>query len=445
MKSAIEKFFQLKELNTTIRTEAIAGLTTFMAMAYIIFVNPAMISRTGMDFGAVMAATCLSAAFATLLMGIWVNYPIGLATGMGENAFFTYTVCLTMGISWQAALGCVFIQGVIFIFLTLTKIRQQLIDAIPQGIKYAIACGIGLLITFIGLMNSGLIVANPATFVTLGNVTSPAVLLCLLGLAVTGALLARNIRGAIFWGMLFTALAGIPLGVVKYAGVISRPPSMAATFMQMDIRAALKPEMLSVIFVFLFMGVFDTVGTLAGVGELGGFTRKGKFPRAGKAMMVDAAGTCVGAVCGTPTLACYVESAAGIACGGRSGLASVVTGLLFLAALFFSPLVKMIGGGYQAGTGAALYPVTAPVLILVGSMMLHSVAKIDWKDYTESIPAFLAMIMMPMSFSIATGIAIGFVAYSALKLLSGRGREVSWLVYFLSALFILRFVYLKTV
>ncbi|MDP2941219.1 MAG: NCS2 family permease [Candidatus Omnitrophota bacterium] len=445
MKSAIEKFFQLKELNTTIRTEAIAGLTTFMAMAYIIFVNPAMISQTGMDFGAVMAATCLSAAFATLLMGIWVNYPIGLATGMGENAFFTYTVCLTMGISWQAALGCVFIQGVIFIFLTLTKIRQQLIDAIPQGIKYAIACGIGLLITFIGLMNSGLIVASPATFVTLGNVTSPAVLLCLFGLAVTGALLARNVRGALLWGMLFTALAGIPLGVVKYSGILARPPSMAATFMQMDIRAALKPEMLSVIFIFLFMGVFDTVGTLAGVGELGGFMRKGKLPRAGKAMMVDAAGTCVGAACGTPTLACYVESAAGIACGGRSGLASVVTGLLFLAALFFSPLVKMIGGGYQAGTGAVLYPVTAPALILVGSMMLHSVAKIDWKDYTESIPAFLAMIMMPMSFSIATGIAIGFVAYSALKLFSGRGKEVSWLVYLLSALFIVRFVFLKTV
>jgi AGZA family xanthine/uracil permease-like MFS transporter len=443
MRRAIESFFKLRELNTNIRTEAVAGLTTFMAMAYIIFVNPAMVAQTGMDFAAVMAATCLSAALATVAMGVFVNYPIGLATGMGENAFFTYTVCLGMGVPWQAALGCVFIQGAAFILLTLTKIRQHLIDAIPAGIKYAIACGIGLLITFIGLMNSGLIVANPSTIVALGDLSSPAPALSLLGLAVTGVLLARNMRGAIFWGVIFTALAGIPLGVVKYSGLVSLPPSLAPTFMKMDILAALKPEMLAVIFVFLFMGVFDTVGTLAGVGELGGFMRQGRLPRAGGAMMVDAVGTCVGASCGTPTLACYVESAAGIACGGRSGLASVVTGLLFLAALFFSPLVKMVGGGYQSGTGQALYPVTAPALILVGSMMMHAVTKIEWRDYTESIPAFLAMVMMPLTFSIATGIAVGFVAYAALKLFSGRGKEVSWLVYLLAALFILRFAYLK--
>ncbi|MBU1124654.1 MAG: NCS2 family permease [Candidatus Omnitrophica bacterium] len=443
MQKVLEDFFKLKELHTSVRTEVIAGLTTFMTMAYIIFVNPAMISQTGMDFGSAMMATCVSAAVATILMGLYVNYPIAVAPGMGENAFFTYTVCLTMGFSWQIALGCVFIEGILFIILTLTKCRQALMEAIPASLRYAIACGIGLLIAFVGLMNAGVIVAHPATLVTLGDVLSPAVLLSIAGLVITSVLLIKNIKGAILWGILITAMLAVPLGIVKYEGLISMPPSMAPTFLKMDLAGAFNVGLFSIIFVFLFMDIFDTVGTLAGVGELGGFMKQGKLPRAGKAMMTDAIGTCVGAACGTPTVTSYIESASGIACGGRSGLTSVVTGLLFLAALFFSPLVKMIGGGFQSAAGNILYPVTAPSLIIVGSMMLHSILKIDWKDYSESIPAFIVILLMPLTFSIATAIAFGFISYSALKLFSGKGKEVSWLVYLLSVLFILRFLYLK--
>lgn len=443
MSRIIENFFKLRELNTNIRIEIVAGLTTFMTMSYIIFVNPAMISQTGMDFGAAMMATCISAALTTIMMGLYVNYPIALAPGMGENAFFTYIVCITMGIPWQIALGCVFIEGIIFIVLTLTKIRQKLIEAIPASVRYGTACGIGILIAFIGLTDAGLVVAHPATLVTLGDVIKPTSILAIFGLIVTSVLLIRNVRGAMLWGILITAIAGIPLGIVKYQGLVSLPPSMAPTFLKMDIMGALKIGLLSVVFIFLFMDIFDTVGTLAGVAELGGFMKAGKLPRAGRAMLTDAVGTCVGAVCGTPTVTSYIESVAGIASGGRSGLTSVVTGLAFLVALFFSPLVKMIGGGYQVAEGVILRPVTAPALIIVGSMMLHSITKIDWKDYTQIIPAFLVIILIPLTFSIATGLAFGFISYAALKLFTGRGKEVSWLVYLLAGLFILRFLYLK--
>jgi AGZA family xanthine/uracil permease-like MFS transporter len=270
------------------------------------------------------------------------------------------------------------------------------------------------------------------------------VLLFTFGLVVTGLLLVKNVRGAILWGILITAVIGIISGMVKYQGLVSMPPSLAPTLFKMDIAGALRMGLFSIIFIFLFMDIFDTAGTLAGVAELGGFMRQGKLPRAGKAMFVDAVGTCVGAACGTPTVTSYIESAAGVASGGRSGLASVVTGLLLLAALFFSPIIKMIGGGYQALDGRILHPVTASALVIVGSMMLHSVTKIDWKDYTESLPAFLVILIMPLTFSIATGIAIGFISYSALKLFSGRGRQVPWFVYLLAVLFILRFVYLKS-
>lgn len=443
MRNSIENFFKIKELNTNIRTEIIAGITTFMTMAYIIFVNPAMISQTGMDFGSAMTATCVSAAIATIIMGLYANYPIALAPGMGENAFFTYTVCITMGIPWQTALGCVFIGGVIFIILTLTKMRQLLIEAIPPSMRYGIASGIGVFIAFIGLMDAGLVKAHPATLITLGDVISLPCLLAMFGLIVTGVLLVKKVKGAMLWGILITALTGIPLGLVRYQGLVSAPPSMMPTFLKMDIMAALNLGFLSVIFIFLFMDLFDTVGTLAGVAEIGGFMKAGKLPRAGKALLSDAVGSCVGAACGTPTVTSYIESASGITAGGRSGLASVVTGIVFLAALFFSPLIKMIGGGYVNNSGGLLHPVTAPSLIIVGSMMLQSMTKIDWKDYTESIPAFLVILIMPFTFSIATGIAFGFISYSALKLFTGRGREVSWLVYLLSALFILRFLYLR--
>lgn len=443
MKRALERYFGLASLGTDVRTEVIAGLTTFMTMAYIIFVNPAMISATGMEFGAATMATCLSAAFATILMGLWVNYPIALAPGMGENAFFTYTVCLTMGVPWRVALACVFIEGLIFIVLTLTKIRQAIMDSIPESLRHAVACGIGLLIAFIGLKDAGVIVANPATLVSLGDVVSRPALLSLGGLVLTSVLLVRGVKGAILWGIVATAVAGVPLGIVKYQGFVSVPPSMMPTFLQMDLAGAMKMGFLSIIFVFLFMDIFDTVGTLAGVGELGGFIRNGKFPRVGQAMLTDAVGTCAGAAFGTPVVTAYIESASGIACGGRSGLAAVVTGLLFAGAVFFSPLIRMIGGGYEAAKGVILHPVTAPSLIIVGSMMLQSVMKIDWRDRTESIPAFLIIILMPLTFSIATAIAFGFILFSAVKLLAGRGREVPWLIYVCAALFIARFVYLK--
>ncbi|MBU1727179.1 MAG: NCS2 family permease [Candidatus Omnitrophica bacterium] len=443
LKNLIENLFKLKDNNTTVRTEIIAGATTFMTMAYIVFVNPAMISQTGMDFGSAMMATCISAAFATILMGLYVNYPIALAAGMGENAFFTYAVCMTMGISWQVALGCVFIEGILFVILTLFKFRQALMDAIPDAIKYGTACGIGVLIAFVGLIDAGFIVGHPATLVTLGNIISLPTLLAAFGLIITGVMLAKKIRGALLWGILATAIMGVFLGVVKYQGFVSMPPSMAPTFLKMDIAGTFNLGLLSVVFIFLFMDLFDTVGTLAGVAELGGFMRHGKLPKAGKAMLTDAVGTCVGAACGTPTVTSYIESAAGIASGGRTGLTAVVTGLLFLATIFFFPLIKMIGGGFDAGGGAILRPVTAPALIIVGSMMVHSVVKVNWQDYTDSIPAFLVIIMIPLTFSIGTGIAVGFISYAALKLFTGQGRKVSWIVYLLAVLFIARFIYLK--
>lgn len=439
----IERFFKLKSLNSDIRTEVIAGGTTFMTMAYIIFVNPSMIAQTGMDFGAATMATCLSAAAATIMMGLYANYPIALAAGMGENAFFTYVVCLTMGISWQVALGCVFIEGIIFILMTLFKWRQAIINSIPASLRYSVACGIGMLIAFVGLIDAGFIVGHPSTLVTLGNLTNLPSLLVVFGLIVTGVMMTKRIKGAMLWGILINAVTGVLLGLVKYQGVVSLPPSMQPTFMKMDLVGAFNLGLLSIVFIFLFMDIFDTMGTLAGVAELGGLMKDGKIPRAGRAMLSDAVGTCVGAACGTPTVTSYIESASGIASGGRSGLTSVVTGLLFLLAIFFYPLIKMVGGGFVNAAGQTLHPVTAPALIIVGSMMMRSVVKIDWKDYTESIPAFLVIILMPLTFSIASGLAIGFISFSALKLFSGRGKEVPWLVYLLALLFVIRFVYLQ--
>lgn len=444
MKSFLDDYFKLKELNTNIQTEIIAGITTFMTMAYIIFVNPAMVSQAGMDFGSIMAATCISAGIATIMMGLYANYPIALATGMGENAFFTFTVCITMQIPWKIALGCVFIEGLIFIILTITKLRQALVEAIPNSLRYAIAAGIGLLIALIGFKDAGIIVSNQATLVTLGDVTSSSCLLAFFGLIFTGVLIIKKIKGAILWGILGTAVVGIFAGIIKYQGFVSAPPSMMPTFFKMDLKGAIDMGIVSVIFIFLFMDVFDTMGTLAGVAEIGGFIKNGKMPRVGKAMLSDAVGTCVGALCGTPTVTSYIESASGIAEGGRSGLASVVTGLLFFAALFFSPIVNMIGGGLTTSAGMLLHPVTAPALIIVGILMMHSVTKINWDDYREIIPAFLVMVIIPFTFSIATGIALGFISYAALKIFTGQSKKVSWLVYLLSGIFILRFLYLKS-
>jgi AGZA family xanthine/uracil permease-like MFS transporter len=440
----IDRYFNISGQGSSVKTECVAGLTTFMTMAYIIFVNPAMLSAAGMDFGSVMMATCISAALASILMGLYANYPIALATGMGENAFFTYTIVIGMGIPWRVALGCVFVTGLLFLLLSLTRFRELLIDAIPASLKYAISGGIGLFIAFIGLSDAGLVQAHPGTMVALGPVTQPPVLLALAGLAVTAVLLVRGVSGALLWGILITAIAGIPLGIVSWKGIAAAPPSLLPTLLQMDIPAALSPALLPVIATFLFMGVFDTVGTLAGVGEMGGFMKEGKLPRSGRAFITDAVGTCVGAATGTPTVTCYIESASGIAVGGRTGLASVVTGILFLCAVFFSPVVSMIGGGVQLSGGALLRPITAPALIIVGCLMLKAVVRIPWDDFSEALPAFLILLMIPLTFSIATGIAAGFLAYVAIKLLSGKASDVSRLLYavagILACWFILRCV-----
>ena len=438
----LERLFKLKSLGTNVRIETLAGITTFMTMAYIIFVNPAILSTTGMDFGAVMVATCISSSIATLIMGIYANYPIALAPGMGINAYFAYTVCGIMHIPWQTALGAVFISGVLFILLTVSRIREWIVNAVPDVLKDGTACGIGLLIAFIGLKESGIVTSHPATFVTLGNLISGPTIIAIIGILITAALLARSVRGAILLGMVITAVLGIPLGVVKYHGIISMPPSIEPTFFKLDIPGALSLGLLSVIFVFFFVDLFDSVGTFVGVGKLGGFIKDGKMPRANKVLMSDAVGCTIGSICGTSTVTSYIESAAGISQGGKSGLASVITALLFLLALFFSPIANMIGGGYEITKGVFIHPVTAPALIIVGSMMTTIITHIDWKDYSNAIPAFLTIMLMPLSFSIANGLAIGFISFAAIKLLSGKGKEVNWFVYTLAVLFIFRFIFL---
>ncbi|MEW5806965.1 MAG: NCS2 family permease [Acidobacteriota bacterium] len=435
----LEKLFKLTANRTNIRTEVIAGVTTFMTMAYIIFVQPAVLSVAGMNFGAVMMATCISAAIATFLMGLYANYPIALAPAMGENFFYVYTVVLTMGIPWQTALGAVFLSGVAFFVLTLFKIRELIIDAVPRSLKNAIAVGIGFFITFIGLVNAGIIEKSSGEIVRLGEIRSTPVLLSIFGILLTVILMIRKVKGAILIGIIATALVALPLGIVKYQGLVSPPPSLAPTFMQMDIMGAIRLGLVTVVTVFLFMAIFDAIGTLIGIGEQAGFLVEGKLPRANRALMSDALGTVVGAALGTSTVTAYIESAAGVEEGGRTGLANVITGFLFLLAIFFSPLAMMIGGGYKVGESTYLYPITSPALIIVGCMMAKNITKIAWDDLTESFPAFLTMIGMPLTYSIADGLAFGFISYPLLKALSGKFHEISWLVYLLGLLFLLRY------
>lgn len=439
--SVLEKTFNLKKNNTDIRTELVAGITTFVTMSYIIFVQPALLSQAGMDFGAVMVATCLASCLATLLMGVLANYPIALAPAMGHNFFFVYTVCLGMSIPWQIALGANFVSSIITtLFVT---IREKIINAVPESLKQAIAVGIGLLIALIGFEWAGIIGDNPGTLLGLGNLKNPAAVLSLCGLAITTVLIVLKIRGSILLGIILTALLGLSMGVVKYQGLVSMPPSLSGTFLKLNISGALRFELIGVIFILFFLDLFDSVGTLIGVGEQGGFIKDGKLPRAKQALLTDAASSIAGTVLGTTTITSYIESSTGIAQGGRTGLANMITAFLFLLSIFFFPLVKMVGGGYEAAKGAVLYPVIAPALIIVGSYMLKNVAKIRWDDYTEGIPAFLTMVMMPFSFSITEGIAFGFISYSLLKVVSGKSKEVSGLIYIFSIMFLLRYVFLK--
>ena len=438
----LERLFQLSANRTTVRTEIVAGVTTFLTMAYIIFVQPTVLSAAGMDFGAVMTATCLASGIATLLMAFLANYPIAVAPAMGHNFFFAFTVCLAMQVPWQIALGGVALAGVLFILTATVGLRERLIVAIPLSLKHAIAVGIGLLIALIGLQWGGIVAASPGTLVTLGDLSTPPALLTLFGLCVTGILLARGMPGAVLAGIILSASVGLAAGLVTYQGFVSAPPSLAPTFLQLDLAGALQPAMLPVVFVFFFLALFDSVGTLVGVASRAGLMRGDTLPRASQALLADAGGTVVGAALGTSTVTAYIESSTGVSAGGRTGLANVVTAMLFFLSLLFSPLVKMIGGGYPVGGGLVLYPVVAPALILVGTMMMAGVKSIDWDDATESIPAFLTIVIMPLAVSITDGIAFGFIAYAVLKIATGRAREAHWLVYLFAALFIVRYAWL---
>jgi AGZA family xanthine/uracil permease-like MFS transporter len=439
----LQRLFRLKESGTDVKTEVVAGVTTFMTLSYIIFVQPTVLSACGMDFGAVLVATCVAGAIATFLMGLYANYPVALAPGMGQNFFFAYTVVMKMGIPWEKALGAVFISGMLFLLLSLFGFREKLIDGIPDSLKEAIAVGIGLFVAMIGFQWSGIVVASSGSIIGLGDMHSAPVLLSIFGLLLTVALVATRVRGALLWGIIATALAGLPFGVVTYHGVLGKVPSLAPTFFKLDIPGAFNLGLVSVIFVFFFLALFDSVGTLIGVSNQAGFLVNGKLPRAREALSADAFGSVSGALLGTSTITAYVESAAGVSEGGRSGLANMVTGLLMLAALFLYPLSRMVGDGYRLADGSRIYPVVAPALIVVGSMMLLNVRRIHWEDATEAIPAFLTMVIMPFAFSITEGIAFGFISYSLLKIVTGRWREVHGLVYLFAILFVVRYVFLQ--
>lgn len=438
----LQRLFKMDELGTSVRTEFLGGTTTFMTMAYIVFVNPAVLSGAGMDFGAVMTATCISAAVATLAMGLAANYPIALAPGMGENFFFL-TVVVGMGVSWEVALAAVFVSGVVFFILTFARIREMIIDAVPDSLKHAIAVGIGLFIAFIGLTGAGIVErSDVGGLLKLGDVSRAPTLVACAGLLLTIVLMARRFRGAILVGILFSTALAWALGLVHWQGLVAAPPSLAPTFLRLDLRGLLDAAMVPVVVIFLFMAVFDAIGTLIGVSDQAGLLKDGKLPRATPALLADSSGTVVGSLLGTSTVTAYLESATGVEVGARTGLANMVTGALFVLALFFFPIVKMVGGGITMEDGTQLSPMTAPALIVVGALMVGNIRKIDWSDLTESFPAFMVIVGIPFCNSIADGIAFGFVIYPVFKLLTGRAREASPLVYALGILFLARYLFL---
>ena len=434
----LDRLFQLKAHETTVRTEVFAGFTTFLTMAYIVAVNPAIMGDAGMPVGAVAAATCLAAGFASILMGLVSNYPLALAPGMGLNAYFTYTVVKGMGVPWETALGCVFLSGAAFLVLTLVGVRRLIINAIPVSLFAAVAGGIGLFIAFIGLKNAGVIVGDAATFVKLGDLTTPTAALTLGGLVAIAALQAWKVQGALLIGILLITAAGWGLGLVHLAPGAYRLDDIAATAFKLNLGGALHLKggllftLAEIVFIFLFVDLFDNVGTLVAVTKRAGLVAAdGSIPRLNRILLADSVATMVGAVAGTSTVTSYIESSAGVAVGGRTGLTSVVVGVLFLAALFVAPLAQAIP------TAA-----TAPALIIVGALMLGSLSEIDWIDPVIGVPAFLTVITIPLSYSIANGLAFGITSYAALKLARGQARLKDWLLYVLAALFIARFVYL---
>lgn len=425
----LEKLFGFNPRETRVRTEILAGITTFLTMAYILAVNPNILSATGMDKGALFTTTVVASAFATLLMAVYAKLPFGLAPGMGLNAFFAYTVCLTLGYSWQFALTAVLLEGIIFILLTITNLREKIVDALPLTLRNAIGAGIGLFIAFIGLQNAGIIVNNDATLLSLGDITSGSALLGVIGLLVTSILLIKKVRGALLIGILLTTIIGIPMGQTHLNGVFSTPPSMAPIFCQFQWDHIFTKEMVIVVFTFLFVDMFDTIGTLVGVTTKAGMvTKDGKIPHLKQAFLVDAVGTTAGAILGTSTITTFVESASGVGEGGRSGLTSFVTAVCFLLSLFLAPF-------FLAVPGAA----TAPVLILVGLMMMSSVKKVDFLDYSEAIPAFICIIFMPLAYSISDGIVLGMISYVLINLLCGHVKKLTPAMYILSVIFVFKF------
>jgi|TARA_R110000850_G_scaffold218873_1_gene344509 AGZA family xanthine/uracil permease-like MFS transporter len=427
----LEKLFKLKQNNTSLKQEAMAGLTTFLTMAYIIFVNPMMLADAGMDHGAVFVATCLAAAIGCLVMGLLANYPIALAPGMGLNAFFTYTVVGEMGYSWETAIGAVFMSGVCFLILSLVKIREWIVNSIPMSLRFGIAAGIGLFLALIGLKNAGIVVASPATLVTMGDITSFPALMAALGFFLIIAMVHRGLKAAVIFSILIVTVLGMIFGDVQYQGLISMPPSIAPTFMKMDLSSVLEVSMLSVVFAFLFVDLFDTSGTLVAVAQRGGLLdEKGRLPRVKRALTADSVATITGAALGTSTTTSYIESIAGVSAGGRTGLTAVVVGLLFLAALFVSPLAGMVPAYATTGT-----------LFYVAILMMSGLVNVDWEDITEAAPVVVTCLLMPLTFSIANAIGLGFISYAAIKLMTGRFKDLNPGILVVAALFIAKFIY----
>lgn len=427
----LEKLFKLKEHGTDVKTEVIAGFTTFLTMAYIVFVNPLILSKTGMDFNAVFVATCLAAALGTGIMALVANYPIALAPGMGLNAYFTYTVCINMKVSWQVALAAVFISGIIFLAVSLFKVREAIVNAIPHSLKLAISAGVGMFLAIIALEGAGVIAGHPVTLVTLGDIHNPKTLLAIMGFFLIVALEYRKVPGSIIIGILTVTVLSIALGLTEFKGVVDIPPSPAPTFMKMDFSGLLNMGLLGVIFVFFFVDLFDTTGTLIGVSHRAGLLDKdGKLPRLKKALLADSVAIVAGAVMGTSSTTAYVESAAGTAVGGRTGLTSLVVAVLFLAALLFSPLANSIPGF-----------ATAPALCYVAVLMARGLVDIEWDDLTESAPAVMTAFAMPFTYSIADGIAFGFISYVAIKLLAGRFKDLSPAVVVIAGLWLVKFAF----
>ncbi len=427
----LERYFRLHDNQTTVRREFLGGLTTFLTMAYIVVVNPQILAQAGMPVEGVVFATCISAAAATLVMGLYANYPIALAPGMSLNAYFTYSVCLGMHVPWRTALGVIFISGVFFLILTVTRVREQIVNGIPDCLKHSTAGGIGMFIAFVGLRNAKLVVANPATFVSLGSLSNREAQMAAAGLALILILMARKVSGAILIGIVATSGLGILRGMATWPSAIFSLPHPSSTWLQLDLRGALHLGLLEIIFVFLFVDLFDNVGTLVGVCEQGGFVQNGKIPRVGRALVSDAVGTIIGSLTGTSTVTSYIESAAGVAAGARTGLSNIFVAALFLAASFCTPLASAIPA-YA----------TAPALILVGALMVESIGRVEWSEFTEAIPAFVTLLATPLTFSIATGLSLGLMSYTLVKVAAGRFREISPVIWILTALFVLRYVYL---